>query len=70
MIQCLRLELDQTTNVKVIKIAGETYSATALTNGWVAVYRVESALFWNKAIVVFDLLDPDSALYSGRDLFG
>jgi hypothetical protein len=69
MIQCLRGELDPPANVAQIRIAGETYQATALTNGWLAVYRTESARFRRTVIVVFDLLPPDSALYSGRDLF-
>ncbi len=69
MIQCLGLELDPPKNAKAIKVGAERYEGTAMTNGWMAVYRQEGALFAEKTIVVFDLLSPGSALYSGWDFF-
>lgn len=70
MIQCLRLELDRRENVREkFDLHGESYLATVLSNGWVALYREESARFRQKTLLVFDLLSPQSALYSGRDLF-
>ena len=51
-----RPKLDPPKNAKAIKVGAKSYEGTAMTNGWMAVYRQEGALFAEKTIVVFDLL--------------
>jgi hypothetical protein len=69
MIHCLAVELlnEQGARVK-IDSDGQTYLAKPMTNGWVAVFRKDGVRFVKETIVVFDLISPDTSLYSGRDL--
>jgi hypothetical protein len=70
MIECLDSELDREGNVrKKFGLDDEEYIATVLSNGWVAVYREDSARFRQTTLLVFDLLPAGSALGSGGDLF-
>jgi hypothetical protein len=69
MIDCLRRELDPPGKDYEIQVIGETYQVTSLTNGWLAIHREESQRFRNKVVAVFDLINPQSALYSARLLF-
>lgn len=74
MIDCLRNELDPPSNVaEKIDRQDRTYIVTVLSNGWVVVFREDPARELlhplGKKIVLFDLLDPQSALYSGYGLF-
>jgi hypothetical protein len=69
MIECLREELDPPINVSLRKeLGGEVYLQTAMSNGWVAVYRLKHPRFRHKRIVLFDLLHSRTVLYSARDL--
>ncbi|MEU2258390.1 hypothetical protein ABZ540_35070 [Nocardia xishanensis] len=70
MIDCLRHELDPPVNViEKFHYDGRAYTATVLSNGWVVVFREDSARDllhpWGRKIILFDLLDPQSALYGG-----
>ena len=74
MITRLREELDPPVNIaEKFELDGQTYTATILTNAWVVIYREDPARALlhprGKKIVLFDLLDPQSALYCGYGLF-
>lgn len=69
MLDCLRRELDPPINVAdKFDFEDRAYMAAILSNGWVVVFREDPARALlhprGKKIVLFDLLDPRSALYS------
>lgn len=74
MAECLRTELDPPTNTTiVVMLEGLDCIATVLSNGWTAVYREVLNrdifhLLGTKTIVLYDLLDPESAIASGLEL--
>ncbi|WP_067475104.1 hypothetical protein [Nocardia amamiensis] len=65
----MRHELDPPVNVAEKFFDDTTYVATMLSNGWVVIFREDPARDFlhprGRKIVLFDLLDPHSALYSG-----
>jgi hypothetical protein len=73
MIECLDTELDPADDEKTFPfdIEGIHCTATLLNNGWTAVYRweVELEIFrrlqFGRALILYDLLPPDSAIDSG-----
>lgn len=70
MIDCLRHELDPPINIaEKFEFQDHVYIATMLSNGWVVIFREDPARDFlhprGKKIVLFDLLDPSSALYGG-----
>lgn len=74
MIERLRTELDPPVNVaEKFELEGQTYTAAVLSNAWVVIFREDPARDLlhprGRKIVLFDLLDPRSALYSGYGLF-
>lgn len=74
MAKCLREELDPPINASlVLMLEGIECHATLLSNGWTAVYREDLTrdlfhLLGTKKIVVYDLLNPESAISSGIGL--
>jgi hypothetical protein len=74
MIECLQAELDPPINaVQYFDMEGHSYVATALSNGWVVIHREDPARDLlhprGKKLILFDLLDPASAIQSGLGLF-
>jgi hypothetical protein len=74
MAECLRKELDPPINATIlVMLEGLECIATVLSNGWTAVYREVSNrdifhLLGTKTLVLYDLLDPESAITSGLGL--
>lgn len=74
MAECLRTELDPPINATIlVMLEGLECIATVLSNGWTAVYRDVSNrdifhLLSGKKLLVYDLLDPESAITSGLEL--
>jgi hypothetical protein len=70
MADCLRNELDPPIDATITFVLGPELTATVMSNGWTAVYRVESKrdifhLLGTRVIVLHDLLTPESAIASG-----
>jgi hypothetical protein len=74
MAECLGEELDPPINATItVTLEGLECIATVMSNGWTAVYREESSrdifhLLGTKTIVLYDLLNPESAIASGLEL--
>lgn len=74
MAECLRNELDPPINASItVMLEGLDCIATVMSNGWTAVYREGSNrdifhLLGNKTIVLYDLLNPESAVSSGLEI--
>jgi hypothetical protein len=74
MVDCLRNELDPPINIsEKFELNGNTYMATIMSNAWVVIYREDPFRFFlpptGRKIVLFDLLESQSALYSGYGIF-
>jgi len=73
MIECLDQDLDPAdpTRTRNFVVEGVACTATVLNNGWTAVYRweVELEIFrrlqFGKALILYDLLPPVSAIDTG-----
>jgi len=73
MIECLASDLDHPdpNRTKDFVVGGVQCTATVLNNGWTAVYRweVEVEIFrklqFGKALILYDLLAPVSAIDTG-----